>query len=80
MSGTGQSTTRVVNETYGGSYSGAQTPEQITGYEWGGWFTDEACTTPLAADAKVQTETAHKIYGKWTPVSVEVTFHGNGGT
>ncbi len=49
-----------------------------TGYTFGGWFTDDKCTTEwnkgdlLTADVTV--------YAKWTNVTYKVTFDANGGT
>ncbi|MCL2867038.1 MAG: InlB B-repeat-containing protein, partial [Clostridia bacterium] len=58
---------------------------QRTGYIFGGWFKDEACTVPFAIGQPLDGETT--IYAKWIPVptqytikyvQVEIRYDGNG--
>lgn len=45
------------------------TAPTLFGYEFGGWYTDAACTTP--AGATISTETA--LYAKWNPLDATLT-------
>jgi uncharacterized repeat protein (TIGR02543 family) len=50
---------------------------QRTGYSFGGWFTEAACTTRWNFNNTI-TEN-RPLYAKWTPVIYKVTMHRNGG-
>ena len=53
-----------------------------TGYTFGGWYTDESCTTPYDFTTPVTTDL--DLYAKWTPKAdqqtYEVKFDSRGGT
>ena len=48
-----------------------------TGYEFGGWYTDAACTDGKEFDFANQTQirTDTTLYAKWTAVNYQVTYH-----
>ncbi|MBQ6067858.1 MAG: InlB B-repeat-containing protein, partial [Clostridia bacterium] len=51
------------------------------GYQFGGWFTNSACTTGQQAGGAEVTPTANiTYYAKWTPNTFKVHFNGNGAT
>ncbi|MDR2552747.1 MAG: InlB B-repeat-containing protein, partial [Treponema sp.] len=52
---------------------------QRTGYAFGGWFTDAACTTPFAFAEAAVTETT-VIYAKWDEILWTLSFLWNDGT
>ena len=60
----------------------AKAPQNPTkeGYEFAGWYTDEACTQAFDFSTPVQADTT--LYAKWTeiPVHYTVTFNSNGGS
>ena len=47
-----------------------------TGYTFGGWYTDESCTSAYNFDTPVTGNLL--LYAKWTPVTYTVTFNANG--
>ena len=61
--------------TYG---SKATQPAALTatGYTFGGWYTDKACTK--AYDFSTAVKANITLYAKWTPVNYTVTFNANG--
>ncbi len=44
-----------------------------TGYTFGGWFTDEACTVPATGIAATD-EGVKNIYGKWNEIVLTITY------
>lgn len=54
-----------------------------TGYTFGGWYKNEACTEPWNFDTDTVTENL-TLYAKWTEEETEtgytITFNGNGGS
>ena len=50
-----------------------------TGYQFAGWFTDEALTQEIKV---IPADIAEPItlYAKWIPISYKISFDGNGGT
>ena len=54
------------------------TAPTATGYTFGGWYTDAACTTAYNFTAAVTGDVT--LYAKWTAVTYTVTFDANGGT
>lgn len=60
----------------GGAYTSPET-DNVTGYTFKGWYTDEACTTEYE-DCSVLTEDT-VLYGKWDINSYTITFNTAGG-
>ena len=54
-----------------------QDPSKV-GYDFSGWYSDEACTVPFDFETKIAADTT--IYAKWTIKSYTVTFQTDGGT
>ena len=50
------------------------------GYEFGGWYLDEAFTQQITADSIVKITTPQEVYAKWTQVLPVITFDASGGT
>ena len=50
------------------------------GYEFGGWYLDEAFTKQITEDTIVKITKNQEIYAKWTQKKYTVTFEVNGGT
>lgn len=64
----GSSTTQKYNETI----TPGAAPTR-TGYKFDGWYADQACSTPLSADAKA---TENKtFYAKWVAQKVQVNYY-----
>jgi M6 family metalloprotease-like protein/uncharacterized repeat protein (TIGR02543 family) len=53
-------------------------PPTMTGYTFGGWFSDEALTTAFVFTTPITADIA--LYAKWTINSYAVTFNSNGGS
>ena len=52
-----------------------------TGYEFAGWYTDEACTVAFDLDDYSEfTGGVLNVYAKWTPVVYDIVYELNGGT
>lgn len=50
-------------------------PPELKHYEFGGWYTDSACTSPLANSTKtVANGGSVTLYAKWTPVQYTIEF------
>jgi uncharacterized repeat protein (TIGR02543 family) len=64
--------------TYANAYGTLDDPT-LTGYTFGGWFMEPACTNEVTATTICTTADNHYLYAKWTAKSVVVTFNGNGG-
>ena len=50
------------------------------GYEFGGWYLDEALTQQITADSIVKITAPQEVYAKWTQVLPVITFDASGGT
>ncbi len=48
-----------------------------TGYTFGGWFKEAACTNEVTAATVVRTPGDHSLYAKWTAKEYTVTYNGN---
>ena len=66
----------VTSYTYG---TGATLPSNVTktGYSFGGWFTNEACTQGQTTSISGSDHGNKTYYAKWTAVSSTVTFYRN---
>ena len=62
----------------GGSVIGAMPTPEKTGYDFDGWYLDEALETPFTS--KFQPKENTTLYAKWTGKNYTVSFHINGGT
>ena len=67
--------------TFASAYGELPTPT-CTGYTFGGWFKEPACTNEVTANTVYDPSNPgnHSLYAKWTARQVDVTFNGNGGT
>ena len=54
------------------------TAPTATGYTFGGWYTDAACTTAYDFNAIITGNVT--LYAKWTAITYTVTFDANGGS
>ena len=50
------------------------------GYEFDGWYLDEALTKQITADSIVQITQSQPVYARWTRIYPTVYFDANGGT
>ena len=50
-----------------------------TGYIFGGWYREAACTNKVS-DATYTPTSNITVYAKWTPITYTVTYNGNGAT
>ena len=62
----------------GGSVIGALPTPEKEGYDFAGWYTDEALETQFTS--KFQPKENTTLYAKWTGKNYTVSFHINGGT
>ncbi len=53
---------------------------QRTGYTFGGWYKEAACTNAWNADTAYTKEGNTTLYAKWTPITYTVAYNGNGNT
>lgn len=65
-----------VTVAVGGTVTKPEDPAAVTGYTFGGWYTDEACTKEYTF-GKLDKDTT--VYAKWTANKVNVTLDANGG-
>lgn len=63
---------------YGNPVAAPATPVR-SGYTFGGWYTDVACTDGNEADLSLPIYQSYNLYAKWTRNQVTVTFNLNGG-
>lgn len=60
--------------TYGENYGTLPVPER-TGYFFGGWYLNSACTgTAVTGDTTIAVTDNHRLYAKWTPKAYKVTY------
>ncbi|MDR3313936.1 MAG: InlB B-repeat-containing protein, partial [Oscillospiraceae bacterium] len=50
-----------------------------TGYTFGAWYAEAACTTLVTVPAKMPAY-GNTVYAKWTPIPYTVTYNGNNAT
>lgn len=63
----------------GATITNAPTPDEVDGYVFSGWYTNEACTEEANFDTPLTENTT--FYGKYEPVQMyTVTYNANGGT
>lgn len=65
----------TVGQTYGVLATTA-----LSGYTLDGWFTAATGGTKVTASSIVEASVPATLYAHWTPVSIKLTFEGNGGT
>lgn len=53
------------------------TPTKV-GYTFSGWYTDEACTTPMDTSSAITSDIT--VYAGWTANEYAIVFNGNGST
>ncbi|MCR5590991.1 MAG: InlB B-repeat-containing protein [Lachnospiraceae bacterium] len=51
-----------------------------TGYEFQGWYLDEAYAKPVTSTTKVTNASSHSLYAKWRGKELTVSYDGNGYT
>ena len=63
------------------TYTLAALPElpSVTGYNFGGWY-DNATTTGNVVTSETALSGDNKLYAKWSPITYNVAFDGNGAT
>ena len=61
--------------TYDGTY-GALTDATRTGYTFGGWYSEAACTNKVTSGTKVTNHVNHTLYAKWTANDISVSVTG----
>ena len=56
----------------------ASEPDTLTepGWNFDGWYTDSACTTPFDFSTEITEDIA--LYAKWTPITYTIIFNSNG--
>jgi uncharacterized protein (TIGR02145 family)/uncharacterized repeat protein (TIGR02543 family) len=64
---------------YGSSATAPSTPPTRTGFNFGGWFKEDACTTPWNFTTEIITTDA-TIYAKWVVITCIVSFDSKGGS
>lgn len=69
---TDNATFKLVNNTFGEDYCMPEKEPTRLGYIFAGW--------DLPESGKVESESAHTIYAKWTPIDYTVIFDFNGGS
>ncbi|GHV26629.1 hypothetical protein FACS1894176_07610 [Bacteroidia bacterium] len=53
----------------------------VTGYTFGGWYSEAACTNLVANGGTSYTPSANRtLYAKWTANTYTITYNGNGNT
>ncbi len=81
LQGHGTNFTDTVND---GDVVTEPTAPTATGYTFGGWFADAACTTAWDFATNTITDDTTVIYAKWTAdtpgTTYTITYYGNGGT
>ena len=61
--------------TTSGTYGTLPTPDARTGYIFGGWYKEAACTNKVNAGDAVS---ADMLYAKWTPITYKIVYNANG--
>jgi len=75
-----KSTTVTESQYYTGTALTTRTPEAVSGYAFDGWYSSSALTTKVVdANASYTPTTSIKLYGKWTPVTYDITYAMNNG-
>lgn len=76
----GQGTAPATQSIYHGYKATKPTDPTATGYTFGGWYTDAACTSTKAWNWNTAITSAITLYAKWTLNKYAVTYNANGGT
>ena len=63
---------------YPGNTASTPSAPSVTGYTFGGWYSDDGCTTPYSFSTAVTADIT--IYAKWTPNPYDVILDVNGGS
>ena len=74
------STTDAVQDVTEGEKATVPELSTRTGYEFGGWYTDAACTAGQEYDFERPVKGDLELYAKWTVNTYQVMLHTNGGT
>ena len=76
-----KSTSISQSQYYTGTALTTRTPAAVTGYTFDGWYSNTALTTKVVNAGTSYTPTASiKLYGKWVPVTYNITYALNNGT
>lgn len=75
----GNCNTKEKECTYASAYGELPQPTR-TGYEFGGWYADEAFNAKVTAGTDVTTAENHTLYAKWTPYNYTIKFDANSGS
>ena len=70
--------TKTITVTFGGKYGALDEPTR-DGYDFDGWYTEEAGGTRITADSIVEIGANHRLYAHWDGHFFDITFDPQGG-